>query len=142
MSFVPDRVKIEITKDSGKITLTLEGETMKQVGSIVQNLEEIIGINSRSVSSNNVQNDEILVSDLSKIDQIRHIIHNSIRFGWFNSKDIQELYAYQIGNNISLSTVSTYLSRLVNNSVLEKRGSRSQLEYRLSPSQINLLSEF
>jgi len=136
-----DRVKIEITKNSGKITLTLEGETMKQVGSIVQNLEEIIGFNNEPVIKNSIQNNEILIADLTKIDQIKHIIYGSIRFGWFNSKDIQELYTHQIGHDISLSTVSTYLSRLVNNSVLEKRGSRAQLEYRLHPEQTDLIQE-
>ena len=48
---------------------------------------------------------------------------------WFSSQDIQEHYE-RIYGKIKLSTVSTYLSRMYRKNLLERRGNRTQREYR------------
>lgn len=48
---------------------------------------------------------------------------------WFSSQDIQEHYE-KIYGKIKLSTVSTYLSRMYRKNLLERRGNRTQREYR------------
>ncbi|ADI73324.1 conserved hypothetical protein [Methanohalobium evestigatum Z-7303] len=48
---------------------------------------------------------------------------------WFSSQDIQEQYE-KIYGKIKLSTVSTYLSRMYRKNLLERRGNRTQREYR------------
>lgn len=48
---------------------------------------------------------------------------------WFSSQDIQQHYE-KIYGPIKLSTVSTYLSRMFGKEILERRGNRTQREYR------------
>jgi hypothetical protein len=48
---------------------------------------------------------------------------------WFSSQDIQKHYE-KIYGPIKLSTVSTYLSRMFSKNLLERRGNRTQREYR------------
>ncbi|WP_292484860.1 hypothetical protein [Methanohalobium sp.] len=48
---------------------------------------------------------------------------------WFSSQDIQEQYE-KIYGKIKLSTVSTYLSRMYRKNLLERRGNRTQREYK------------
>ena len=48
---------------------------------------------------------------------------------WFSSHDIQQHYE-KIYGAIKLSTVSTYLSRMFGKNLLERRGNRTQREYR------------
>lgn len=48
---------------------------------------------------------------------------------WFSSQDIQQHYE-KIYGPIKLSTVSTYLSRMFGKDLLERRGNRTQREYR------------
>lgn len=48
---------------------------------------------------------------------------------WFSSQDIQHHYE-KIYGPIKLSTVSTYLSRMFGKDLLERRGNRTQREYR------------
>lgn len=48
---------------------------------------------------------------------------------WFSSQDIQQHYE-KIYGSIKLSTVSTYLSRMFGKDLLERRGNRTQREYR------------
>ncbi|WP_094228645.1 hypothetical protein [Methanolobus psychrotolerans] len=48
---------------------------------------------------------------------------------WFSSQDVQQHYE-RIYGEIKQSTVSTYLSRMYRKSLLERRGNRTQREYR------------
>ena len=55
---------------------------------------------------------------------------------WFTSQDVQKHYERVYGN-IKLSTVSTYLSRMYSRSLLERRGNRTQREYKYIADEIN-----
>lgn len=48
---------------------------------------------------------------------------------WFSSQDVQQHYE-RIYGSIKQSTVSTYLSRMYQKTLLERRGNRTQREYR------------
>ena len=50
---------------------------------------------------------------------------------WFTSLDIQRSYYEITREKLSLSTVSTYLSRMYQNDILERRGNRTQRRYTL-----------
>jgi len=59
---------------------------------------------------------------------------------WFSSQDIQQHYE-KIYGPIKLSTVSTYLSRMFGKEILERRGNRTQREYRYisdEPSELQV----
>ena len=50
---------------------------------------------------------------------------------WFTSLDIQRSYYEITHEKLSLSTVSTYLSRMYQNDILDRKGNRTQRRYRL-----------
>lgn len=56
---------------------------------------------------------------------------------WFSSLDIQKHYE-KIYGSIKLSTVSTYLSRMFNKNLLERRGNRTQREYKYISEHMNI----
>lgn len=49
---------------------------------------------------------------------------------WFTSQELRERYE-TVADDIKLSTVSTYLSRMNRDGLLEKRGNRNNRQYRL-----------
>ena len=49
---------------------------------------------------------------------------------WFKSLDIKKQYEQVYGENINLSTVSTYLARMYRDGILDRRGNRVQREYK------------
>jgi len=53
---------------------------------------------------------------------------------WFTSLDIQKSFYEITSERLSLSTVSTYLSRMYQNEILDRRGNRTQRRYRLITS--------
>ena len=56
---------------------------------------------------------------------------------WFSSQDVQQHYERVYGP-IKQSTVSTYLSRMFRKSILERRGNRTQREYKYIDGEIEM----
>ena len=81
------------------------------------------------------------ILELSKVERLKLLIRSTYKYGWFSAKDILSLYQEYLGE-ISSSTVSTYLSRLCEEEVLSKRGSRRDLEYMLQPEQLENIPEY
>ena len=77
----------------------------------------------------------------TKIERIKILIRSlSTNPGhWFTSKDIVSLYEQHVGESIKLSTVSTNLSRLETQGILQKRGSKKDLEYCLNSQELESL---
>ncbi|MCG3258432.1 MAG: hypothetical protein H7644_01670 [Candidatus Heimdallarchaeota archaeon] len=66
----------------------------------------------------------------SKIERVASIIRNHYPEGdWFISNEICELYEIIFREGVKMSTVSTYLSRLADENMLNRKGSVSQRLY-------------
>lgn len=61
-------------------------------------------------------------------DRVGCLIRNQIS-GWFTSNELCLLYEESFGERLQLSTAGTYLSRLFEEGLLERNGSRSQRIY-------------
>ncbi len=69
------------------------------------------------------------------------LIVKEIKHGWFTSEHIRELYWYNFQEEIKPSTVSTYLGRMFDENILERRGSRARREYRVAERQITPIEQ-
>jgi DNA-binding transcriptional ArsR family regulator len=66
------------------------------------------------------------------MEKFKQVIEESFGDGsWFTSKDILGAYRRTYNEDLKLSTVSTYLLRLYNSGLLERRGERKNRMYRL-----------
>jgi len=77
-------------------------------------------------------------SKLSKFDKVHLIIKKFFPLIWFSSKDVQTTYEQEFKENIRLSTISTYLSRMVNREILVKNGARNNRKYKIASEIIKL----
>lgn len=64
------------------------------------------------------------------MDKLRYFIEYEFPDRWFTSQNLRERYE-TICDDIKLSTVSTYLSRMNRDGILEHRGNRNNRQYRL-----------
>jgi len=85
------------------------------------------------------QNKVLNNSYKSKFDKVYFIVEKHFPIVWFSSKDIKSIYEKEFKEPIKLSTISTYLSRMVYRDFLLKSGSRNNLCYRLK-TEINKFS--
>lgn len=73
----------------------------------------------------------------TKFEKILQTVKEHYPFQWFTSTEVQLAYEEKFKEPISLSTVSTYLSRYWEQKTLIREGSSANLRYRLSAEVLN-----
>ncbi len=64
------------------------------------------------------------------MDKLESFIRFEFSNTWFTTQELRERYE-TVADDIKLSTVSTYLSRMNRDGLLERRGNRNNRQYRL-----------
>ena len=121
------KMRVELFNSKGeRYTITFEGQVTREKVLHLLDLVELLG----GVPTGNPEW-KSSTSRVSKIDKIRLVIEKRFPFGWFSSRDVQSTYEGEFKEPISLSTVSTYLSRLADRGSLSKNGAFNRRRYRL-----------
>lgn len=129
------KIKIEFFDNDGvKHIIALEGAISREKITKILDYVELMGgayenENPSPISQNN-----------SKFERIKKLLLYNFSDKIFVSKDVQKAYFEVYGEPLSLSTVSTYLSRLVDKNFLVKTGSSGEWRYALAKS--NITKEF
>ena len=122
------KLKLEINNGNGnKISIIISGNIKRD--KILQ-LIDFIDLLDRDYNKS-----EQSLSELSKIDKLQLIIKRKFPIGWFSSQELMIAYEDVLNEPIGLSTVSTYLYRLVDKKVLMRSGSLAERKYRLIRNQ-------
>ncbi|MFQ6085239.1 MAG: hypothetical protein ACE5OY_03115 [Candidatus Bathyarchaeia archaeon] len=102
--------------------MTFEGNFTREKVVQLLDLVDLMGGTSKSEVRDNK----------SKFARVFQVIKDDFPFKWFSSKDVKRCYDREYGGeeNIKLSTMSTYLSRLSSMGLLLKRGTRRVRRYR------------
>ncbi|NPV62973.1 MAG: hypothetical protein HPY61_10155 [Methanotrichaceae archaeon] len=74
------------------------------------------------------------------MDRLENFIKYEFPNSWFTTQELRERYE-TVMDDIKLSTVSTYLSRMNRDGMLERRGNRNNRQYRLSEESLGALAE-
>jgi hypothetical protein len=111
--------------DGNRYTVTFEGQVTREKALHLIDLVELLG----GMPAGNPEWNRAS-SDLSKFDKIRFVVDKNFPMVWFSSRDIQSAYEQEFKEPISLSTVSTYLSRMADRGVLAKSGMSNHWRYR------------
>ena len=120
------KMRIEVFNNGDRYTITFEGQVTRDKALRLLDLVELLGgmpiVNSES---------DCPVSEIPKIEKVRLAADKNFPVGWFSSKELQAAYEKQFNEPISLSTTSTYLSRLTDRGFFIKKGTSNQLRYRI-----------
>lgn len=116
------RVKLEMeTSDGDKVSIVFEGALNRdKLFQLADFLELIEGPSER-------------LSDVrvNKLTRVMELIEKRFPFASFTSREVADVYEHEYRQPISLSTVSTYLSRLADRGYLERFGAGNMARYRL-----------
>lgn len=119
------RVKIEIADgDREKITITLEGSMSRDR---ILHLMDILQLLDTTNAEEQAPNPE----EMSKFEKVQLLLQRRFPAGWFTSQDVMVTYEDLYDEPINLSTVSTYLARLVDRGMISKSGGVATRRYRL-----------
>lgn len=116
------RVKLEVTLDDGsRITFIVNNSNYEKIQSFLHFL--------KSMDVREESGDE-RIGDNTIYDRMYELIRDEFGRGMFSLDDVYKAYFLKYGEYIKKSTLSTYLTRLVNNGYLERTGSRGKYMYR------------
>ncbi len=120
------KMRVEVFDGTGnRYAITFEGNVTREKALQLLDLIELLG----GMPSVNPSFEES-TSTYSKFDKLRSILEKHFPIVWFSSRDAQLVYEQEIKEPISLSTVSTYLSRMADRGILAKSGMSGQRRYR------------
>jgi len=122
------KIRFELIDENGdKLTLVFEGKINRE--KILQ-LADFIELYGGNIEEN------IFSQEENKIDRLIKVIEKYFPFGYFSSKELYEAYLLEYRQPLSLSTISTYLSRLSNKGILQRIGQGTHLKYRINRRSI------
>ena len=112
------KMRVEVSDSSGnRYTITFEGQLTREKALHLLDLVELLGGVFQAGSEPDLHS-----PGTTKFDKLRLAIEKGLPIVWFSSKDAQSVYEDEVKEPISLSTVSTYLSRMADRGTLAKGG--------------------
>ncbi|MCJ7442953.1 MAG: hypothetical protein MUO26_00215 [Methanotrichaceae archaeon] len=124
------RIKIEIENKSFKSAHEFESQNME--GEAIR--EKIIGFLTASGVFSNFDEDVHAAKSYDVGETLMERLEKFIKYefpdAWFTSQELRERYE-TVSDDIKISTVSTYLSRMSRDGLVERKGNRNNRQYRL-----------
>jgi len=126
------KMRVELSdSDGNRYTISFEGQVTREKAVRLLDLVELLGgmpneegnVTPKLGAMNNI---------FSKYDKVRTLVRTSFPLVWFSSKEVQNVYEQEFKEPVALSTVATYLSRLVAKGMLLKTGPLNNLKYKLT----------
>lgn len=138
------KIRVELFDSEGnRYTIAFEGQITRDKAIRLLDLVELLGGMPNEAQNHNIQNLAVGVAS-SRFDKVRSVIQKNFPVIWFSSRDVQSIYEQEYKEPISLSTASTYLSRLTNKGWLQRAGESNSLKYKLVPNipQVTVKQQF
>lgn len=121
-------MKVDVFDTGGnRYSITFEGQVTRDKALRLLEIVELLG---GMPGGNPTENKP--VSEMIKQDKVRFLVERNFPIVWFSSKEVQTLYEKELKEPISLSTVSTYLSRLAERGFLLKTSVANKKRYRMT----------
>ncbi len=124
-------MRVELFDNEGnRYTVAFEGQITRDKALRLLDLVELLGGMPGEAPTANTANVSADIS--SRFDKVRLLVQKNFPLVWFSSKDIQTYFEQELKEPISLSTVSTYLSRMATKGFLVRSGTGNALKYKVS----------
>lgn len=135
MHVVPARkLKVEVYDEEGnKYAISFEGRVTRDKALKILDLVDLLsGLPETPPLSHEKFN------SLSKMDKVKMIVEKYFSLSWFTTRDVQLMYEKEYNAPISLSTVSTYLTRMVNSGILINERNGRNRRFKINANLIKI----
>ncbi len=127
------KMRVELFDSEGnRYTVAFEGQITRDKALRLLDLVELLGGMPGENPTSGVIGSLQHGGSSSRFDKVRNLVQKNFPLVWFSSKDIQSFYEQELKEPISLSTVSTYLSRMAIKGFLLRNGGPNNLKYKIS----------
>jgi hypothetical protein len=124
------KMRVELfDNDGNRYTIAFEGQVTRDKALRLLDLVELLGAAPSEGPSVGLGT-SLPTRVLSRFEKVQIVIQKSFPLIWFSSKDIQFVYEQELKEPVSLSTVSTYLSRMAGTGMLLRTGGSNHIKYK------------
>lgn len=128
------KMRVELFDDEGnRYSVSFEGQVTREKALRLLDLVELLG-GSAAGAGNPGSAPAAVPQDRSKCEKVRLVLQKHFPIAWFSSREVQTVFEQEYKEPISLSTVSTYLSRMTNKGFILKSGQSNNLKYKSASS--------
>jgi hypothetical protein len=128
------KMRVELFDSEGnRYTIAFEGQVTRDKALRLLDLVELLG-GMPSEGATSTSGNFFTGNKLSRFEKVRLVIQKNFPLIWFSSKDVQSIYEQELKEPVSLSTVSTYLSRMTTRGILLRAGEGNNLKYKVPPN--------
>ena len=128
------KMRVELfDSDGNRYTIAFEGQVTRDKAMRLLDLVELLGGapgEGPTASARNTLPNKVL----SRFEKVQSVIQKNFPLIWFSSKEIQSIYEQELKEPVSLSTVSTYLSRMATKGMLLRTGGPNSLKFKTAPN--------
>jgi hypothetical protein len=126
------KMRVELFDSEGnRYTVAFEGQITRDKALRLLDLVELLGGMPGENPNSGVGTPTTVNVPSSRFEKVRSVIQKGFPLVWFSSKDIQSVYEQELKEPVSLSTVSTYLSRMASKGLLLRTGGPNNLKYKI-----------
>lgn len=123
-------MRVELFDNEGnRYTVAFEGQITRDKALRLLDLVELLGGMPNESATKNLGSISTSIPS-SRFEKVKSVIQKSFPLVWFSSRDLQSVYEQEMKEPISLSTASTYLSRMAAKGSLLRTGEGNNLRYR------------
>jgi hypothetical protein len=127
-------MRVELFDSEGnRYTLAFEGQITRDKALRLLDLVELLGGMPNDAAGQGAGT-ALAGGSPSRFEKVHSVIQKNFPLIWFSSRDIQSIYEQELKEPITLSTVSTYLSRMTNKGLLLRSGESNNLKYKMVPT--------
>jgi len=120
------KIRVEVfDEDGNRYTIAFEGKVTRKKALCLLDIVELLG------GVHDKQDLKHEMDNFSKFDKTKNLVKNRFPFVWFSSKEVLEEYEREFNEQISLSTISTYLARMADRGFLMRKGAANNRRYRM-----------
>ncbi len=129
------KMRVELfDSDGNRYTIAFEGQVTRDKALRLLDLVELLGGASGENPVVSTGPAAMPNRSLSRFEKVQTVIQKNFPLIWFSSKDIQTVYEQELKEPVSLSTISTYLSRMATKGMLMRTGGPNNLKYKTVPN--------
>ena len=125
------KMRVEVFDETGnKYKVSVEGNVTRKSALRILDMVELLG--GIPALENNPQK----IEGFSKIEKVRYVVEKCLPLVKFSAGEAQSTYIQETGEQIDLSTISTYLSRLSDRGILIKEKNSNKTLFRLVSEEL------
>ena len=128
------KLKVEVYDEEGnRYAISFEGRVTRDKALKILDLVDLL---SGLPETPSISREKFNSS--SKMDKVRAVVEKYFSLSWFTSRDVQMMYEKEYNAPISLSTVSTYLTRMTNSGVLINEREGRNRKFKINANLIKI----